>query len=737
MRPPSSEAKVLPAAPGLMPRLQGAVRGGLHKMQTLLLNLRDTAGAQRAMLSSCAEGIISIDRDGRILSVNRAAERLFGYLASELLGRNVTLLIPERLRPRHARQVADSGPLDAGCLRGAPREVPGLRRDGSEFAMLLSVNAIEGSGGRRFVAVIRDISERQAAELALRDSEERLRIMVDSVADYAIVMLDVHGNVASWNTGAARLHDYQADEALGLPLASFYAPEDVDEGKPQAQLREAIAQDHVEDEGWRLRKDGSHFWANMVMAAIRDTSGRLIGYSVVWRDITERKQYEAHIQHIAQHDALTGLANRKLLDECLAQALRGARAAGRHVAVFMIDVDHFKRINDSLGHPVGDQILLAVSQRLQNELRSNDVVARMGGDEFVAVLRNLREPGEAQRMAARLVASFERPFKVDGHELHLSASIGVSVGPGDGEEVAGLLMTADAAMYKAKAAGRGCYRVFSEDMREEASRKLELETAIRQGLQAGEFCMHYQPQVDLRSGQVHGMEALIRWRHPQRGWVPPTEFISVAEETGLIATLGAWTLKRACRDARRIQDSTGQSLTVSVNVSPRQFLQRDLPEQVQAACREVQLDPRSLMLEITESSLIQDGEEARRILMQLRAQGVRVAIDDFGTGYSSLSHITRFAVDQLKIDRSFVRDVCDDAADAAVAQAIIAMAHSLGIEVVAEGIEREEQLCYLRTHHCDQGQGYHFGAAVSAEEFVAQGLHLPRLLPDPRSAALF
>lgn len=695
------------------------------------------AAEQRAILDSSAEGILSIDLKGRVLSFNRAAERMFGYTAREVISRNVAMLMPGRYRAAHDRLVANFEPKDQGQVLGLRREVVGLRRDGREFPMMLAVNVIDAAGERRFVGVISDISERKAAERALRDSEERLRIMLDSVSDYAIVMLDVDGHIASWNSGAQRLHGYRVEDAIGLPVSRLYAPEDVASGKPQAQMRQAARDGHMEDEGWRLRQDGSHFWANSVMAAIRDSAGHLIGYSKVWRDITERKRYEAHIHHIAHHDALTGLANRQLMQDRIMVALGEARSNGSMLAVFMIDIDHFKRINDSLGHHVGDQILLAVSQRLQAELRSVDIVARMGGDEFVALLTGLHGKAEAEQAAARLVASFERPFIIDRHTLHLTASLGISIGPTDGQDVTALLMTADAALYKAKDAGRACYRVFSEDMREEANRKLEMENAIRQALSGNEFQMHYQPQVDLRSGRVVGVEALIRWRHPQRGWVMPGDFIGVAEETGQIAALGQWTLREACLETRRVQDSTGLPLKVSVNISPKQFSQRDLLAQIRTAYEQAQLDPAQLMVEITESCLIQDAEEARRILAQLRAQGVRVAIDDFGTGYSSLNYITRFPVDQLKIDRSFIRDVCSDSADAAVAQAIIAMAHSLKIEVVAEGIENAEQLAFLQRLGCDVGQGYYFGAAVSAVDFVAGGLYQARPLSLAADAMVF
>jgi len=555
--------------------------------------LRLSEAGQRAIVDSSSEGIVTIDMGGIVLSFNRAAERMFGYPAAEVIGRNVSRLMPSRFRAAHDGYVSNFKPVDHGRIIGLRREVTGLRRDGTEFPMSLSINVIESAGPRRFVGVIADISE--------------------------------------------------------------------------------------------------------------------------------RKRHEEHIRHIAQHDDLTQLPNRALLQDRIDTALARAQRAGSLIGVLMIDLDHFKRINDSLGHHVGDQVLLTVAERLTHCVRGIDSVARMGGDEFVILLTDLRDTTSIDRVAENVISAFLQPITVGTYDLLLSASVGSCQYPLDGLDCATLLKNADAAMYQAKAAGRGCYRSFSADMMHAVHQKLTLEGEMRQAISRGEFSMHYEPQINLDTGEVTSMEALIRWHHPQRGLISPAEFIPVAEETGLIVAIGEWTLRTACLEARQIQQRLNRPLSVAVNLSPRQFSQPNLVEQVQRALALSGLEPESLVLEITEGSLMAKSEDTIRVLRRLRLLGIAIAVDDFGTGYSSLSYITRFPVDVLKIDRSFVRDICEDHADAAVAQAIIAMAHGLGIAVVAEGVETREQLEFLRSRGCDSAQGYLVGRGTPAAAFIGQG----------------
>ncbi|MES0872569.1 bifunctional diguanylate cyclase/phosphodiesterase [Sinimarinibacterium thermocellulolyticum] len=571
--------------------------------------LRASEAAHRAIVESSIEGILTIDPHGTVLSFNRAAERMFGYRADEVIGRNVSMLMPERFRARHDALVANFQRGGSRNIVGLRREVIGLRRDGEEFPMSLAISVVE------------------------------------------------------------------------------------DESPVQ----------------------------------------RLVG---VIADITESKRQEQRIRRLADHDALTQLPNRSLLQDRLDVAITQAARERRMIGVMMIDLDQFKRINDSLGHEIGDRVLLMVAARLCSRVRDCDTVARMGGDEFVVLVDGVTDGDAIARIAGSILAAFETPMLIDGHELHVGASVGVSCYPNDGDDVATLLRNADAAMYDAKASGRGHYRMFSAEMMRRARHKLELEGAIRKALAGGQFVMHYEPLMCLRTGDLLGAEALIRWQHPERGMISPAEFIPVAEETGQIVAIGEWTLRSACAEARQIQLRLGQPLSVSVNLSPRQFARPDIAAMVESACADGGLDPQFLVLEITEGTLLKPSEQILNTLDRLRALGVRVAVDDFGTGYSSLAYITRFPIDLLKIDGSFVRDLIDDPADAAIVNAIIAMAHSLGIGVVAEGVETAEQLAVLRERGCDAAQGYFFGRGAPAAQFAAQRQDFSQSRTAPQPARL-
>jgi diguanylate cyclase (GGDEF)-like protein len=402
-------------------------------------------------------------------------------------------------------------------------------------------------------------------------------------------------------------------------------------------------------------------------------------------------------------------------------AIRHAQRHDQQVAVLMMDLDHFKRVNDLLGHPIGDQLLLTISQRLRRCVREVDTVARLGGDEFVVVLTEVRQREMLLPIVEQITHSISQPMLIEGHELLVTPSIGGCLYPHDGTDATTLLKHADTAMYQVKAAGRSNFQWFSAAMLQQTKDKLAMGTALRRAIESQELSIHYQPEICLRDGRVAGMEALVRWRSPAGGDVSPDRFIPVAEESGLILQLGEWVLRTACHEAAGIRRSLDRDIMLAVNVSPRQFQQKEWPLIVREALRDSALDPSSLEIEITESMLMQNPEESAAILRALREIGVTVVIDDFGTGYSSLSYLTRFPIDKLKIDRSFVRDLATDAADAAIINAIISMAHSLDIRVVAEGVETEEQLRYLQERGCDQVQGFRYSQAVPAGEF-------PRLL---------
>jgi diguanylate cyclase (GGDEF)-like protein/PAS domain S-box-containing protein len=448
------------------------------------------------------------------------------------------------------------------------------------------------------------------------------------------------------------------------------------------------------------------------------------------RDITERKQAEQQIHNLAFYDRLTGLPNRQLFSKELDAIIESTRRQQLEFAVLFLDLDRFKRINDTLGHSIGDELLKAVATRLHSCLRAADSVvranqqdwnkvrlARLGGDEFVIVLRDVGSEDAAASIASRIIDSLSEPFNFEGHQFVITPSIGIAIYPQDGETNDELLMNADSAMYKAKAAGRNIYKSYSSTMKIRSLHRLEMENELRRAIDSQHFELYYQPKVDLSSFSIAGAEALLRWRHSSRGWISPVDFIPVAEETGLILPLGKWVLQAACRQLGEWQHSPLHKISVSVNVSSRQMHPDDLPAIVSNAVADAGIEAEQLDLEITEGLLMRDVESTIETLKRLKDFGLGISVDDFGTGYSSLSYLKRFPIDELKIDRSFVQDLHRDADDAAICAAIMAMARQLGLKVVAEGVELEEQLEFLRRHNCDQIQGYFFSKPLPAKEF--------------------
>lgn len=421
---------------------------------------------------------------------------------------------------------------------------------------------------------------------------------------------------------------------------------------------------------------------------------------------TERRNAAERIQHQAYHDSLTGLPNRTMFAERLAEAVRRAKRTGRPFGLMFLDLDRFKIVNDSLGHEAGDQLLVAAAKRIDSAVRETDTLFRMGGDEFTVLLEYLRSDQDASRVAERVVREFSEPFKISEHEVIVTTSIGISVFPRDDDTAESLVKNADAAMYRAKEAGRNRYQFYTQDMNAQAQERLELETALRKALKENEFVLYYQPKVAVDSGKVVGMEALLRWIHPQRGVIAPDKFLPYLEDTGLIVPVGEWVIRQACVDAKRWTEDGLPPLRVSVNISSLQFRSDVLVEQVRRGLAEADLDPRRLELELTESLLVENTESAVGLLSALKELGVYISIDDFGTGYSSLSYLKQFPVDALKIDRSFIRDLVTNHKDAAITSAITALAHSLSLGVVAEGVENREQLNFLRTKGCHEIQGY-------------------------------
>jgi diguanylate cyclase (GGDEF)-like protein len=470
-------------------------------------------------------------------------------------------------------------------------------------------------------------------------------------------------------------------------------------------------------EVWNRRKSGEIFPELLTIAAIRNREGRLTHYAALFSDITEMKENEERIRHLAYYDVLTGLPNRRLLEDRLRVALAHAHRNRRQLAVLFIDLDRFKRINDSLGHEVGDRLLVAIAHRLRNVLREDDTVARMGGDEFVAVLSDIESPDHAVQIALRLIGALMCPVRVDEHELVVTTSVGISIYPDDSDSALALVKNADIAMYRAKDSGRNSFQLYAPAMNARSLEHLALESALHRALERGEFELYYQPLLDAGHCSIVAAEALLRWHHPELGLVAPADFIPLAEETGLIISIGAWVLRSACLQLARWHAQGHRNLRVAVNISARQFHDPDFITLAGRIVGETGIEPHHITLELTESMLMDDALDTIRMLAQLHNMGFAIAMDDFGTGYSSLSYLKRFPINELKVDRVFIRDIERSADDAAIVSAIIGLAHSLGLHVVAEGVETASQLTFLQQQGCDFLQGFHFSPPVAVGTF--------------------
>jgi diguanylate cyclase (GGDEF)-like protein/PAS domain S-box-containing protein len=561
---------------------------------------------------------------------------------------------------------------------------------------------------------------------AWQRSEARLRLFIDSVHDYAICMLDTEGRVASWNDGAARLMGYEARQIMGESFARFYTADEAARGQPAEALSVTAANGRHEDEGWRVRCDGQRLWMSVALSALRDEHGGLIGFGYIAHDLSAHRQAEDRLHHLVHYDSLTGLPNRTLFNDRLQQAMFEAERHERLVGVVILDLDQFKHVNDTLGHDAGDELLKHVSERLKAVVRIGDTVARLSGDEFAFVLADMGHVDDGSRVAQKILDALGQPFSVSGRDLFVTASLGMTIFPFDDGKIEGLLKNADIAMYRAKERGKNTYQFYAADMTAKANERAQLESHLRRALGRGELTLHFQPQVDVHSHRITGAEVLLRWHSAELGTVPPAQFIPVAEETGLIVPIGEWVMREACTRSRAWSEERG--LRVAVNISARQFQDRGFASSVHRILRDTGFNPRHLELEITESLLMRQTEETLAALRALGDLGVRLAIDDFGTGYSSLAYLRRFPIDILKIDLTFVRDIPADPDAGAIATGIIALAHSLGIHVVAEGVETTGQLAFLRAQACDAVQGYYFSHPLPAGEFEKL-LRAGRVLP--------
>jgi diguanylate cyclase (GGDEF)-like protein/PAS domain S-box-containing protein len=570
--------------------------------------------------------------------------------------------------------------------------------------------------------VARLIEANQALERQVaRDSEKvdrQLNLLEAAVEAANDVMMIAEGDpamprVLRVNKAFERMTGYSRHEILGRSAKMLQGPRT--DPATLAYLRSKLrAREPVQVELINYRKDGSEFWVELNIQPIFDDNGELKYWISMQRDVTERKRSEDRIWWQANHDALTALPNRYLYQERLGKAIAEAERRGHQVGVLFFDLDRFKQINDTLGHTVGDQLLKEVSQRLQDRLRSDDTIARVGGDEFTILLPCLTQARHATVVAQKLLDALNAPFFIEGHDLYVTASIGITIAPDDGNDITALMKNADVAMYRAKDMGRGSYRLYQENMNARALDQLILETHLRRALERDEFILLYQPQIDLKTGLMFGVEALIRWENPHLGRVSPAMFIPLAEETGLIVEIGEWVLQEACRQGARWQ-RTGRDWRVSVNLSAKQFEQTNLPDQVRSAFRSSRFPADLLDLELTETTLLR-GNDAPAMLKRLKELGVRLSVDDFGIGYSSLAYLRKFPLDVLKIDRLFVQDMLEDRKSEALVRTLIALAQEMDLEVIAEGVETEPQRNMLTALRCNGMQGYLVSPPVSAKD---------------------
>jgi diguanylate cyclase (GGDEF)-like protein/PAS domain S-box-containing protein len=574
---------------------------------------------------------------------------------------------------------------------------------------------------RGLLRALRYAVERKNMQEALFDEKERAQVTLNSIGD-AVICTDVSGNITFLNPVAERMTGWSQGEAAGRPMAEVFrilggASRETSPNPTEMALGPNGLL-HVPSNCILIQRDGFEIPIDATVAPIHDREGRATGVVIVFRDMGSTRTMALQMAHSAHHDFLTGLPNRKLLSDRVRRAIAAAPRHMKKVAVLFLDLDGFKHINDSLGHPIGDRLLQSIAKRLVDSVRGSDTVSRQGGDEFVVLLSEVEGLDSVATTVRRLLQVGAEPHSIDQHDLHVTTCIGVSIYPDDGLDPETLIKNADTAMYQAKENGRQSYQFFKPAMNVRAVERQSIEGSLRRALERQEFAVHYQPKINLRTGEISGAEALIRWTHPTRGSVSPAQFIPVAEDCGLILPIGNWVLREACKQARTWVEAGLPLGTMGVNISAMEFRNENFLEGVFAILKDTGLDPTSLELELTESVLMKHPESTASVLQALRAKGVQVAVDDFGTGYSSLSYLQKFSIDALKIDQSFVRRITTAPEETTIVTAVIGMARSLKLRVVAEGVETLKELEFLQAHQCDEAQGYYFSRPILSEQFA-------------------
>ncbi|TNF34596.1 MAG: EAL domain-containing protein [Gammaproteobacteria bacterium] len=663
----------------------------------------------RQIVEYLHEGIWVISKGNYIRFVNQALADMLGYDRDDILGHSIFDFVDKSDVARckeiiAARMQGEGGVYDFELKHKQGHPVP---------VTISSAPLYDGKGELDgIVEGIIDISQQKQRELRLK--------MLSSAMEQSgsmVMITNRDGHIEYVNSRFCEVTGYCIEEVIGQQ-ADIIRSEEIKQETVDEIWNTVSSGDDWHGELHTRKKNGEMFWSLITMSAITDDKNKISHFVAVLEDVSQFKEDQIKIEQLAYVDSLTGLANRVLLRDRLEQALKSIQRNNKKAALLYLDLDQFKRINDSLGHDVGDAVLMLVAERLRQNVRHQDTVARMGGDEFVVLLTDVDGMAGASAVARKILDSLSQPSRLLRHEIIVTPSIGITIAPDDSLNADILLKNADLAMYRAKAQGRNNYQFFTEEMNARVLNHLLIENELRQAIANDELVLYYQPQMSIESGELIGVETLVRWQHPEKGLIGPDQFIEVAEETGLVIQLGEWVLRNACRQWRAMEAKGLPSLKLAVNLSARQFKDPYLLEMIQNILDKSDFRPIQLELEITETILMENLEHALKVLEKIKALGISISIDDFGTGYSSLNYLKRFPIDSLKIDQAFIRDLPNDADDMAISAAVIAMAHKLKLKVVAEGVETEAQLAFLKENHCDIGQGYLMGRPMQAEYFL-------------------
>ncbi|BCJ87628.1 EAL domain-containing protein [Effusibacillus dendaii] len=688
-----------------------------------MAQLQESEEKYQAVLDNIRDGYYEVDLAGKFTELNQSLCEIFGYSREDLLNMNNRDYTDEKT----SAEIYET--FNRVFRTGEPvtsYEFKMNSKEGKERFIDISISLICNAKGEPtgFRGICRDITERKEAERRLEESEQRYRSIVEYNTDM-IFSVSIDGKVLTMSPAVEKFLGYQMEELIGQDVISYVCPEEwpslrvrmdnVRKGQPQ------------EYEVTVLHKNGKRLIAQITSFPIT-ADNKVTGIYGIAKDVTERNRAIELINHMAYHDALTDLPNRRYFQERLLTALHDAKIRQHKVGLIFLDLDHFKNINDMLGHAVGDLLLQTVADRLRQCIQNDEVVGRMGGDEFTVLMPSISDSEELVAMVDRIFDAFRYPINMEGSEFLITTSIGAAIYPDDGEDMETLMKNADSAMYTAKEQGKSTYQLYMPNTDTGVFQRLTLESELQRALEREEFVVYYQPQIDVSHNSTVGLEALVRWKHPKRGLLTPAEFIPLAEETGMIIQIGEWVLRKVCRQSRIWQDAGLPPLRVAVNISTRQFQQRNFVDLIEQVLQETGLEAKYLELELIENISMKNTGSVTETLKKLKSIGLHISIDDFGTGYSSLSYLKQFPVDSLKIDQSFIREITNDPDDAAIVQAIIALAHNLKLKVIAEGVETVEQLRFLEANQCDVAQGHLLGKPMSASEI--QALHRKTVRPS-------